>query len=309
MLPLCIVLGMVWCAFTICSVLVYISPGFSSIAKHGKMSYAGAPLNTYERWCAGVAHWQVPKRWFVHFYVLGTVSGVAGLLVSILSLDCSVDRSVGYLYQRICLVLFEVHVLRRLWECHTIATFGQSSMHIAGYLCGLIHYALTPVSMMCSCLQIPFLVEISDLWPANLVSIKSRGCVVALWPAQTLFTAGGLVLFLSASVAQYKCHAILYRLKKVEEVDLAGSPKSRYGLPVGFGFDFVCCPHYFAEILIYVSFWFINMGNVASLLEAVWVTSNLAVVAVGQKRWYLETFPEECKISKRGWKALVPGVW
>ena len=61
---------------------------------------------------------------------------------------------------------------------------------------------------------------------------------------------------LIANASQYYCHLILYQLKCKKPQD--DDSKMRYSLPKGFLFDYVCCPHYFVEIVFYLALWQVN---------------------------------------------------
>ncbi|CAF2047949.1 unnamed protein product [Rotaria magnacalcarata] len=69
----------------------------------------------------------VPKSYFIHFYIIGLVINVPLLL-----------------WYRSCLfllIMFICHMFRRLYECKFIHKFGQNStMSCIHYLAGLIHY-------------------------------------------------------------------------------------------------------------------------------------------------------------------------
>ena len=84
--------------------------------------------------------------------------------------------------------------------------------------------------------------------------------------------------------------------------------KSVYSFPVGLGFDSVACPHYTAEIVIYISFCMLSPSSLPLLSMLLWVVINLSVVADSQYLWYHANFPKEMSLKKE-WKRLVPGVW
>lgn len=81
-----------------------------------------------------------------------------------------------------------------------------------------------------------------------------------------------------------------------------------YSLPEGFGFEYVSCPHYTSEIIIYISFWVLSPSSVSLLAMTLWVICNLSVVADSQFVWYKKHFPEEIK-KRKGWKRIFPYIW
>ena len=84
-----------------------------------------------------------------------------------------------------------------------------------------------------------------------------------------------------------------------------------YLRPSKYLFKWVCCPHYFAEIIVYFSMWLINVAlsnykqlHLILLLALAWVTSNLMVVSYQQFLWY--------KLNTdvpRDWCIILPFVW
>lgn len=63
----------------------------------------------------------------------------------------------------------------------------------------------------------------------------------------------------------------------------------KYGIPKGSGFGAVACPHYTAEIAIYVSLTSIAPG-LPSLMMLAFVVINLAQSGIQNTNWYRETF-------------------
>ena len=85
---------------------------------------------------------------------------------------------------------------------------------------------------------------------------------------------------------------------------------STYAMPTQGWFQYVSCPHYFAELLIYISFMLMagwngggpSQGYVVALH---WVFANQALVAGHTHAWYKSKF-EDYPLSRR---RLIPGVW
>ena len=93
---------------------------------------------------------------------------------------------------------------------------------------------------------------------------------------------------------QHRHHIILYRIKYQQqfkkinnEVGNNNNNKEyKYEIPRGLWFKYCCCPHYTAEILIYVSFIFFRLDyDMMALL--LWVIMNLSVVGKDTLKWYL----------------------
>jgi hypothetical protein len=81
-----------------------------------------------------------------------------------------------------------------------------------------------------------------------------------------------------------------------------------YEVPRGSWFQYVCCPHYTAEILIYISFMLLSPNSFAMRCLVIWVTSNLAVTGKRQLDWYRTNNHLKNHIPDH-WYVLIPGVW
>jgi 3-oxo-5-alpha-steroid 4-dehydrogenase 3 / polyprenol reductase len=91
-----------------------------SVASHGKVFDANS-----RSWLM-----VVPKRWFLHFYIIGMATAI------------SVIYLYGFSYP---LGLLLLHILRRCYECLFVHVWGMNSkMYLTGYLVGIFHYLLLP---------------------------------------------------------------------------------------------------------------------------------------------------------------------
>jgi len=200
------------------------------------------------------------------------------------------------------LCLFLLHLSRRLYECLHITIYGDSKIHIAGYIAGILHYVLVPISIA-----------------RNYQSTN----------ASLTLKVSSIAMFIIANIMQFQFHYILYLTKlkmKSNHRPMAsdgtnGSSGIIYGfingsndghnypLPKGIGFDSVCCPHYTAEIIIYISLWMVDINNHTTALVSLWVVANLSVVANLQFQWYQERYRHELMAKRRHWRRLIPGGW
>lgn len=96
-------------------------------------------------------------------------------------------------------------------------------------------------------------------------------------------------IFLWASLHQHRCHKILANLRNPKKKDHS------YHQPNGDWFELVSCPHYLAEVLIYVS---MLLVFVRSDLWSVWwlvvvyVVSTLGLSARQTHAWYKKKFED-----------------
>lgn len=107
-----------------------------------------------------------------------------------------------------------------------------------------------------------------------------------------------LVLFVVASLKQNECHRHLAGLKK-------------YSLPSQGSFEYLICPHYAFECLIYIAIAWVaapqgKLFNNSVLCGLLFVAVNLGATAQGTKKWYSDKFGAEKVAGK--WK-MIPFVF
>jgi 3-oxo-5-alpha-steroid 4-dehydrogenase 3 len=150
-------------------------------------------------------------------------------------------------------------------------------MSVFGYICGIVHYIIYPFSLF----------------------LNSGTELVA--STETVVLAIGL--FVVFSVLQFRMHRILYNLK----LKKLNQQNEEYVLPLGELFDFVTCPHYSCEIMIYFSFAVLTCRQPSDFIPLLWVVVNLSVVASKQFEWYEKRF--RTQVKHRQLKRLIPLVW
>lgn len=218
----------------------------------------------------------VPKRWFWHFYAIST--GWNGLLLA-LSLNFILqhqsypvwltgmldmltgvpheDSQVPQLSTLLVLLLLWVHSLRRLLECLFISVFSDGAMHLVQYVFGLGYYVVLGLTVLCS-------------------DRLGKGTGPLFSQLNWLHVAGG-ALFILASLLQHQSMVLLARLRTGK----SGAVETlAHRVPEGGGFELVSCPHYFAELLIYVSLSLVFGGlSLTWWLVVLYVLFNQALAA------------------------------
>jgi 3-oxo-5-alpha-steroid 4-dehydrogenase 3 len=243
----------------------------------------------------------VSKRYFVHFYITGLVSLVAVFI------SCQGISDTKLLIISVpATMLLGFHLLRRTYECLHVHQFRKSKMHVAGYLLGMGHYLVLPMVF----------VETNDS-----IAIQSTPRSMRM----NVSTSALIVFHLWAQYEQYRHHDLLADLRrpayykhdkgnKNDTKDENNKSSLLYRLPRKGWFQWVICPHYLAEILIYLSFALLlhHQSNLNTLeldysvdenitsLEAfvsfarhhrhwflfLWVSTNLTVSALHTHDWY-----------------------
>mmetsp|Transcript_22281 Transcript_22281/g.61892 ORF Transcript_22281/g.61892 Transcript_22281/m.61892 type:complete len:358 (-) Transcript_22281:55-1128(-) len=247
-----------------------------------------------------IHRWVVPKRFFAHFYILGFVSMA-------LKVACEVYCNGGPQGQQqqqspvavspVSLVLRFVmilHIARRYWECIAVHVWNShSQMHVAGYVVGLLHYLCLPWALF------PHRKD-TTIDGVDYFRVILAGCV-AIW----------------AQYQQHRHHVLLANLRRpntnratttttaaFSEDKESGrttssvppAPHQRlYQFPRGGWFQWLSCPHYFAELLLYTSLYAMAAGGSphGSALTTrrvgllwLWVATNLMIMARESHVWY-----------------------
>ncbi|KAJ2885868.1 hypothetical protein H4R27_001072 [Coemansia aciculifera] len=272
-----------------------------------------AALNLY-------ASWTVPKNLFSQFYCVGAIVG--GLLTidtiawcdsqavpELSSTDMrlflhrymafeqwllgSTQSEVPTAYPSklavLALVLFTIHVLIRLKECVYDQPSTDARMHIGQYAVGIVFYVLTPLAVVAD-----------SYYPPG-------------WASQSSWIAPiGVAIYIYASIHQWRCHQILYSLRH-RCIDTKSTPQESstkldsYAIPTGDLFEYVSCPHFLCEILVYISLWMVTGCQATTLLWVVgWTAINLSITARESQQWYQTRFGAGYPCDRR---ALVPFVW
>ncbi|KAI1634823.1 hypothetical protein F4809DRAFT_616868 [Biscogniauxia mediterranea] len=242
------------------------------------------------RWLTSVG--KVPHSWFIHFYIL--------------SLSCSIFWAVQYVRHGTILEFLVTHqaprtpasmtigqVLlvwffmclqgaRRLYEYLTVLRPSSSRMWVIHWLLGNTFYLCTNIA----------------IWIEGSQSVWYSKPALSSTETLRLNLVVGVPMFLFAWLMQYRCHKYLSGLKK-------------YSLPEDGLFQYLVCPHYTCECLLYLSLAIIaapkgQLYNKTLLCAVLFVSVNLGVTAHGTKQWYCEKFGQEKVHGK--WR-MIPGVF
>ncbi len=241
-------------------------------------------------------YFQISKRRFGDFYSFGLIWAI------ILGFGIGMGKPHQLAWTLLC-----IHLGRRWFECRFVHVWKDGTMHIAGYILGMLHYAILPLIFI-------FTTTIENAPPNDqsdfLVHILGTGFNVY------------------AQYQQYVHHCLLASCRKNRKNNM----RSSYSMPNGGWFEYVCCPHYLAEILIYISFAILlhdktdqkgHKVKAESLLKesifglclcfqsykhiimVIWVVTNLSISAKSSYEWYRKQFPKFAKERA----ALIPFIW
>ncbi|KAJ1963405.1 Steroid 5 alpha-reductase 3 [Dipsacomyces acuminosporus] len=282
---------------------------------------------------AWFAQLTIPKYLFVQFYSLGVIvsalltvdiigwnkyqtsTQLAGstptfYLQNYMALEGHVlgharDHFVAFPHSLAILALgmYNIHIIVRLKETVYDQPATKAQMHIGQYGVGVLFYIITPFAVIADSLYSPG-------WSSG------SAWLVLL----------GIALFVYGSMRQWRCHHILFKLRyeslreeserreaeensKPENAD-SSQPTAElptYKIPTGDLFNYVSCPHYLCEIVIYIAMWFVTSCQSTTLLYVIgWEIVNLGITAKESQQWYRQTFGDKYPRSRR---ALVPFIW
>jgi 3-oxo-5-alpha-steroid 4-dehydrogenase 3 len=262
-----LLLSAYWVAMGLSVFAAMFIPALRSFTDHGKLS-GGRKLPL-----------TVPKHYFSHFYILGSVLNLVMLLRFVMELGLE-----GLSQQRLesvaVHVLMQLQMARRLYETLYVNNTKGGTMHILAYAFSFSFYIAAILSLS--------------------VAPSGSEPVVLSWR----HALGGM-LFPFGSLHQHSCHKILAGLRKGGTKQ--PGEKAQYFVPKGDWFELVTCPHYFAEILIYMGLFAIrgvNAGYAVALLFA-FVCINLSFTAWHAHAWYLTKFNDYPKNRK----VIVPYIF
>ncbi|XP_065314471.1 polyprenol reductase-like isoform X1 [Gordionus sp. m RMFG-2023] len=229
-------------------------------------------------------------------------------IMSILRYSCvefnKRSTNIDELITRIYLVCFLMmcHTSRRLYECIFISIYSSdaktSKISISHLILGYTYYIMLGLSLISAAPQI-------DRWKKPIFRMNFNH----LMGFNILFGVG---LFVLANISQFKCHTILANLRKDNKDKIIN--RNSYFIPRGFLFEYVTCPHYFCEILIYISTCLILVGNygyenystfLTWYLASFFVVTNQICAAIMQHDWSIKKFGAAYPTNR---KAIIPFV-
>eukprot|EP01065_Artemidia_motanka_P045376 TRINITY_DN6653_c1_g1_i1.p1 TRINITY_DN6653_c1_g1~~TRINITY_DN6653_c1_g1_i1.p1 ORF type:complete len:348 (+),score=95.77 TRINITY_DN6653_c1_g1_i1:24-1046(+) len=281
------------------SVAVYslrmVSPAFAAATAYGK-------LRSGSRLRAGVVR---RGHAFHFFYVWAAMWCTTALALRAAAggadeFGCSFARSPTPLATG----LFFVHAARRAFESAFVHRFTHDEkVEALSVIAGLGYYFIAPVTFADADLG-PLRLQVSELpqWlPLSVGDFVTARRTVRdpepLWEG----VAAGLILYVLGSLLQSWHHYVLAQLRKDQPTlaarlfkrDRSDSPAPRvHSVPTGGLFQWLVCPHYVAEVILYVGMCLVSCGGrladatPATAAMMAFVCLNLGHSAYSQREWY-----------------------
>ncbi|XP_074101920.1 polyprenal reductase [Cotesia typhae] len=243
---------------------------------------------------------EVPKRFFLHFYVFAVPLSITTLVLCIymyffsgnlpeavhevLDLLLSSTRKplVTPLDTLIAITLITVQCCKRLYEACYISVYSEAKMSVSLYIVGFIHYFGTITCIIGESYGFIKGSEYTFHWnELNSIHIIFSIC------------------FLLASYEQLRTNFILASLRKNKKGEVV---TKSYKIPSGRLFEYVTAPLQLTEIIMYSSLNIILRQSSSFFYIFIWVLANQIETALSSHLWYKKTFKNypNCR------KVLVP---
>lgn len=287
------IVDFIWMTLIFFLAILVVLPNFLSdymeytlfkLCRYGKLTpKVGAPF----------AIIQLPKQYFTHYYIFSilwtgllTALATSKIYGSKLNEYKSIDiillfsskKNLDCVSLFISLALIMLQGARRVYECVAISVFSRKAkINVFSYLLGLIFYGMEPLTLLCK------VGTVNDMPHGEL---RMRHIV-------------GVFGFSLASFYQHLSMSQLARLRKTPQ-------DTSYNIPCGHLFDYVSCPHYFTEILIYLFITCtVGFSHNSWKYILIFVTLIHVVMADMSHNWYKQKF----KTYPKNRKALIPYLY
>lgn len=255
----------------------------ASVLSYGKLNLNNTKKKPKTIWATFLSKLLVPKYYFSHFYIIGLLFALV-CIIELISWDMyqqpllliwflqHYDNNIDHHLDRstciVGLTLMTIHLSRRVYESFWIERPSKTAtMHLSHYLIGVGFYGAM----------------VFGTWLEGLSSFGSYK-EEQQFHMSTFLPA--VVLFLYASYHQHKCHVILASLRRKHN--------RGYTIPRGDWFEYIVAPHYFADILVYLSLNILYaFQNYIMLCGLIWTIINLSITANETQAWYQVHFSTE----------------
>lgn len=263
-------------------------PGFFLRAyKYGKFAEKEIPDTGKSYIDIVISYIEIPKRWFIHFYLSATVISALACaqmyrvyrteatnpqwLLTFLDYATTPHReAVDPTSCVIALLLFTHHVFRRLYECLCVSIFGSGKINIVHYIMGHTHYAGVIIMLLAIAPTFGY----SEVRPWRLIS---------------LIDVIGIIISMLGSLMQHLSLCTMASLRKNSKGEKI---TEKHVIPEGAMFELVSCPHMYAEIMVYVGIFIVLDFHYYWAVILLFVIINQVQIAIMNHQWYKKTFKD-----------------
>ncbi|XP_054711641.1 polyprenol reductase-like [Uloborus diversus] len=250
-----------------------------------------------------VAVWlEVPKRWFSHFYVFASIyipyimisvcckyffNVETPFLIVLLDYFASPYRQATVNSESVVIVsvLLSLQVIRRCYECFFVSIYSDAKMNVFHYIVGLTFYFGAGLSLIHDAPGFE-----------NTEKNMNASYITGDWFTWQHYV--GAAIFVAAFLLQFQTNIQFASLRKKGK-----SVTTDHYMPSGGGFEYISCPHYFAEIVMYLAVCLIFKGRSYTWwLLCLWIVTNQVITGLMSHQWYLQKF-EKYPVKR---KAVIP---
>ncbi|GAM20061.1 hypothetical protein SAMD00019534_032360 [Acytostelium subglobosum LB1] len=189
-------------------------------------------------------------------------------------------------------VLLGVQGARRLYETLCIQAHSYSTMSVLLFVSGAAYYFFASLSPLA---EHAYRFN-GDLQQCSGLMLSVPNALVKI------------IIFTLASYTQYQVHCILadIRNRSSSSTSKSSAGKVVYEIPQGGLFNFVSCPHFLSEIVIYLSLLSLsNFNSITLWLLIIFTSLNLIHRSLDTHRWYKQTFKSQYPHQRM---AIIPFV-
>ncbi|EGG19955.1 hypothetical protein DFA_07066 [Cavenderia fasciculata] len=177
-------------------------------------------------------------------------------------------------------LLMFIQASRRLFETLFVQKHSRSRMNNLLFISGVSYYLFITLS---PCFSTPYTFNLGSF---NFIPF---------------------IIFAIASYSQRQVHIILSNIRNIPSVIITSSSQSmdkHYEIPKGFLFNYISCPHFLMEIIIYTCF-FLIVPSLPFLMALIFTSLNLIHRSIETHRWYQKQFKDYPKSRK----IIVPFIY
>ncbi|XP_071949465.1 polyprenal reductase-like [Antedon mediterranea] len=249
---------------------------------------------------------QIPKSYFKHYYLTSMISNgyLLWVLVNVYFLGGQAPSwyikcvqmltyypvnkpSVSHLSVLLMATVIVFQGTKRFLECVILSKYSKATMNVVHYVLGITFYLFCGFSLISEAPDLSKPVPFTG--PVELFKQQIR------W-----YHIFAILLYVWSSWHQYICHKIFSDLRKTDK------DKNSHKIPYGDWFQYVSCPHYFFEILIYTSgIFMLGFSHQMWYMVYAFVITNQLAASYTVHKWYKDKFEDYPKNRT----AVIPFVY
>ncbi|XP_058789003.1 polyprenol reductase [Phymastichus coffea] len=243
-----------------------------------------------------IEKFEVPKRWFRHFYLFAAPYSTFYLLLLCyryllngrtpnfvnwqISIFFDSSRETPISAERVLLgmLIFTAHCWKRYYESHYISVFSDSTINLSVYIIGFTHYFGGILSIV-----------------GESQSIDKDSTIHLNWSNLTWLEYTCASIFILSTYLQLRTNIILSNLRKNEKGVVI---TKQHKIPRGELFEYITAPLQFTEIILYLCMSIILREGSTFHYVTLWTVANQVECSYLAHTWFLNKFKDYPKSRK-----------